>query len=147
MKQTVMNRAWEIAKEGQFKFGGNVKEYLSIAMKMAWEEVKEGKMVDKLIASKFEGLAKLNGLKDVEVDIKYWNPGNENVARIYFNVNGTNIRKGYKKELSNFYFAIKKDKFYSRGIGNATSREAVNNAIEVARKNINEIIEEYVHVA
>lgn len=33
-----MKKAWEIAKEGQNKFGGKVSEYLSEALKMAWGE-------------------------------------------------------------------------------------------------------------
>lgn len=41
----VMKRAWEIAKEGQIKFGGKVKQYFSISLKMAWEESKQGKKV------------------------------------------------------------------------------------------------------
>ena len=40
----VMTRAWEIAKQGQKKFGGNVKEFFAAALKMAWKEIK--KMVD-----------------------------------------------------------------------------------------------------
>jgi len=36
----IMKRAWEIAKEGQEKFGGKVSEYLSESMKMAWNEWK-----------------------------------------------------------------------------------------------------------
>jgi len=32
----VMTNAWEIARNGQGKFGGKVKEYFSIALKMAW---------------------------------------------------------------------------------------------------------------
>lgn len=39
----VMTRAWEIAKEGQKKFGGKVKEYLVEALKMAWAELKKVK--------------------------------------------------------------------------------------------------------
>lgn len=35
-----MVRAWEIAKEGQKKFGGKVSEYLSEALKMAWAEAR-----------------------------------------------------------------------------------------------------------
>jgi len=38
MKKQIMKRAWEIAKQGQNKFGGKVSEYLSAALKMAWEE-------------------------------------------------------------------------------------------------------------
>lgn len=36
-----MVRAWEIAREGQSKFGGKVSEYLSEALKMAWAEAKD----------------------------------------------------------------------------------------------------------
>ena len=39
MKQ-VMTRAWEIAKAAVIKFGGNSKEYIAEAMKMAWSETK-----------------------------------------------------------------------------------------------------------
>jgi len=42
--KNVMTRAWEIAKQGQKKFGGNVKEFFAAALKMAWKEIK--KMVD-----------------------------------------------------------------------------------------------------
>lgn len=35
---TVMARAWEIAREGQSRFGGKVREYLSASLKMAWAE-------------------------------------------------------------------------------------------------------------
>ena len=42
--KNVMTRAWEIAKQGQKKFGGKVKEYFSSALKLAWKEIK--KMVD-----------------------------------------------------------------------------------------------------
>lgn len=34
----VMKRAWEIAKEGQKKFGGKIKEYFAEALKLAWAE-------------------------------------------------------------------------------------------------------------
>lgn len=36
----VMKRAWTIARQGQEKFGGKVKEYFAQALKMAWKEVK-----------------------------------------------------------------------------------------------------------
>ena len=36
----VMKRAWEIARNGVKKFGGKVKEYFSIALKLAWKELK-----------------------------------------------------------------------------------------------------------
>lgn len=36
-----MKRAWEIAKEGQKRFGGKVKEYFAVALKLAWAEMKQ----------------------------------------------------------------------------------------------------------
>lgn len=41
--KNVMTKAWEIAREGQMKFGGKVKEYFAEALKMAWAIVKAGK--------------------------------------------------------------------------------------------------------
>ena len=41
-----MTRAWEIAKQGKKKFGGNVKEFFAAALKMAWAEVKGVKFVE-----------------------------------------------------------------------------------------------------
>lgn len=41
MKKKVMLTAWEIAREGAKKFGGNVREYFSIALKQAWELFKK----------------------------------------------------------------------------------------------------------
>lgn len=38
--KNVMVRAWEIAKEGVKKFGGKVKEYFAMALKLAWKEAK-----------------------------------------------------------------------------------------------------------
>lgn len=40
--KNVMTRAWEIAKEGQRKFGGKVKEYFAQALRIAWAEIKKG---------------------------------------------------------------------------------------------------------
>jgi len=39
--KNIMTRAWEIAREGQEKFGGKVSEYLSESLKSAWIESKE----------------------------------------------------------------------------------------------------------
>ena len=39
-KSAILKRAWQIAREGQAKFGGKVREYLSKSMRMAWSEVK-----------------------------------------------------------------------------------------------------------
>ena len=39
--KNVMVRAWEIAKEGQVKFGGSVRQYFAEALRMAWKEAKQ----------------------------------------------------------------------------------------------------------
>lgn len=43
--KNVMTKAWEIAREGQEKYGGKVKEYFAEALKMAWAIVKAAKEV------------------------------------------------------------------------------------------------------
>lgn len=43
--KNVMSRAWEIAREGFEKFGGQVKEYFAAALRMAWAEKKGAKKV------------------------------------------------------------------------------------------------------
>ena len=40
--RNVMKKAWEIARDGVRKFGGNVKEYFAEALRMAWVIVKNG---------------------------------------------------------------------------------------------------------
>ena len=45
MKKEIMKRAWEIAKEGQMKFGGRAFEYIAEALKMAWKEAKQPKEI------------------------------------------------------------------------------------------------------
>lgn len=40
--KNVMVRAWEIAREGAARFGGKAVEYIAVALKMAWAEVKKG---------------------------------------------------------------------------------------------------------
>lgn len=39
--RNVMKKAWEIARNGQKKFGGKVREYFAIALKMTWNIVKK----------------------------------------------------------------------------------------------------------
>jgi hypothetical protein len=47
--QNVMRKAWEIAREGQKKFGGKVRDYFAEALRVAWRIVKEmGKATDRL---------------------------------------------------------------------------------------------------
>ncbi|GGE47472.1 hypothetical protein GCM10011391_27860 [Pullulanibacillus camelliae] len=38
----IMELAWKMARHGQQNFGGKVKDYLKMALKLAWRAVKEG---------------------------------------------------------------------------------------------------------
>ena len=49
--KNVMTIAWEIAREGVEKFGGNVKEYFAESLRLAWKKIKE---VGKMIVSKWK---------------------------------------------------------------------------------------------
>lgn len=44
-KSDVMRCAWELARIGQRKFGGNVKKYFSEALKAVWAKIKEVIMI------------------------------------------------------------------------------------------------------
>jgi len=91
--RNVMIRAWEIAKEGQKKFGGKVSEYLSEAMKMAWA-IEKGQVtltVKKTMNEIAEELQnKLNGVK-----VNVWE--NYGKRRIYVN-------KGFKNQVAMLEF-------------------------------------------
>jgi lysozyme family protein len=60
MKMNVMKRAWEIAKEGQRKFGGKVKEYFAQALRIAWAEVKKG--AKRVMEIGYTEIARRNGV-------------------------------------------------------------------------------------
>ena len=47
----IMKRAWQIARNGQSTYGGQVMDYFSIALKMAWSE-------DRVIQSYFSQFQK-----------------------------------------------------------------------------------------
>ena len=36
----IMKRAWEVSREAASKFGGNVKQYFAMALKLTWEKAK-----------------------------------------------------------------------------------------------------------
>lgn len=60
--KNVMVRAWEIAKEGQVKFGGSVREYFAAALKMAWAESRKAEIVTSSGSRKHKSwVAKING--------------------------------------------------------------------------------------
>lgn len=64
-----MSKAWEIARQGQKKFGGQIKEYFSQALRMAWGIVKKSMdRVDKIgfIQMKDNDGYKFFAVKDVE---------------------------------------------------------------------------------
>lgn len=44
-----MKKAWEIAREGQEKFGGSVKTYFAQALKIAWAQSRKPKKLVRII--------------------------------------------------------------------------------------------------
>lgn len=83
--KNVMTRAWDIAKAGQKKFGGKVKEYFAQALVMAWAETKSPKKSLKEIAQMIQ--EKVSSTVQVNVWEKYGK------KRIYVN-------KGFKKQVA-----------------------------------------------
>ena len=53
--KNVMKNAWLIAKQGQVKFGGNVRSYFSASLKMAWSQIKKGAVKMKAIVKTLSG--------------------------------------------------------------------------------------------
>ena len=67
MKSKIMKRAWELAREGQARFGGSVRECLGEAMRIAW---KEGKVEMKI--TKAEREEKEEEAKKVKTTKRDW---------------------------------------------------------------------------
>jgi len=88
MTKQVMVRAWEIARKGQEQFGGNVSEYLSEAMKMAWA-IEKGTVTMTIKRTMNEIAEELqSNLNTVKVNV--WE--NYGKRRIYVN-------KGFKNQV------------------------------------------------
>lgn len=75
----VMTRAWEIAKEGQAKFGGFVKEYFAMSLRAAWAELK--------------GMVKM-----MKVELT---SGSRNFKSWVARITGTDAKWGLKREFIN----------------------------------------------
>lgn len=63
-----MKRAWEIAREGQNKFGGKVSEYISESLKQAWFEYHV--FQERVNAAR----ELLNEFKELALEAKKYNP-------------------------------------------------------------------------
>ncbi|EMA6344833.1 hypothetical protein U3450_003889 [Bacillus cytotoxicus] len=105
MRNNVMAKAWEIAKQGVKKFGGKVKEYFAIALKMAWAQVKGGNEVVEL--------------KGTEKQVKWAN----DIREVYFksiDAVKAEIEKHNKKGLdfSPFFASIENQENASEWISN-----------------------------
>src|SRR5699024_902516 len=89
--RNVMKKAWEIAREGQKKFGGKVSEYFAKALKIAWAIVKQVK--EKLT---LEEIAR-------KIGNKYFNEVNENFdVRVWKNYGKVRIyvNKGFRNNIA-----------------------------------------------
>jgi hypothetical protein len=70
MKKKVMQRAWELARQGVKQFGGKAKEYFPESLRMAWAETKKVYIVETHEAEKVLEIVKYgeNGIKLVEAE-------------------------------------------------------------------------------
>lgn len=84
-----MVRAWEIAKEGQMKFGGKVKEFFAAALKIAWEEVKGA------VKKSMQEVADMIRANVAGVQVNVWEKYGK--RRIYIN-------KGFKNQVAMLEF-------------------------------------------
>lgn len=61
MKKKVMQRAWQLAKQGAKQFGGKAREYFAVSLRMAWAEIKEESSMER----KFDELIKKYNIRIV----------------------------------------------------------------------------------
>lgn len=90
MKQ-VMIRAWEIAKAGAKKFGGSVKSYFAVALKMAWAEAKEVVTIESVKQEIHNAYGQGYAHREVTVSFKEWKKDDENLHRLYINVENKGV--------------------------------------------------------
>lgn len=100
----VMKKAWEIARKGQQKFGGKVKEYFAQALKMAWaiakNEMKKPEMKSLVKEVPF-GKATAKVTVTMFTEKKYWDGidmGEENVittSKVEIIAKGKVVESGY----------------------------------------------------
>ena len=115
MKQ-IMKRAWEIAKEAARKFGGRACEYIALAMKEAWKEIRTMKKditerIDELTGLGFNRWQK-NGM-----DRMYINAGTLGLICTYYksgNISGAEFAgervsnsEGYRLKTAKTYIDLK----------------------------------------
>jgi len=104
--QNVMTLAWDIARKGQKKFGGKVKEYIAEALRQAWRIVKNAMTTDKF---GFVELQRKNGViffivdhvDGMTVTLLDKNPYNGRVKRLLIDDYklGTNKKSGKEARL------------------------------------------------
>lgn len=104
--QNVMTLAWEIARKGQKKFGGKVKEYIAEALRQAWRIVKNAMTPNKF---GFVELQRKNGViffivdhvDGMTVTLLDKNPYNGRVKRLLIDDYklGTNKKSGKEARL------------------------------------------------
>lgn len=116
--KNVMAKAWEIAREGVRKFGGKVKQYFAVALKMAWDEVKEAtKSVEEKALEAFDKIARRWSNRDAEQKITIWEKGAH--KRIYLNV--------YKQNTQSYvYIDVNTGNVFASNDKNSTMRNAID---------------------
>lgn len=84
--KTIMTRAWEIVRNAVAKFGGKAKQYIALAMKMAWGESKNSNSeIEKVL--EFDG-GKTSYLQDMlnrygVEKFKTWEGNSKKTCNVY----------------------------------------------------------------
>lgn len=120
MMKEIMSKAWEIAKNGAAQFGGKVREYFGIALKMAWAAAKAPKSL-------------LDRIEELEtLGFKRWQKNG--MDRMYINADKLGLELGYYKT-GNVSWAH----FCGEHISNAEGRrlDAAKTYIDLVKHTIN----------
>jgi hypothetical protein len=112
----IMKNAWEIAKKAAQKFGGRAYEYIALALKEAWKEIKTMKKditerIEELTALGFNRWQK-NGMDRMYINAStlglictYYKTGN--ISGAEFNGERVSNSEGYRLKSSKTYIDLK----------------------------------------
>jgi len=129
----VMNKAWEIARKGQSKFGGKVSEYIAEALKIAWALVKKEE----------EQMDQVNGYEIVERNytVNGWQKyGHKRVYfEGYFIFNDHEVNANVRVSFKGFFDAANGKVVFQKG--QARHKEFIK---DVIRDEVNEAIRDMI---
>lgn len=134
-KKELMEKAWNIAREGQKAFGGKVSEYFAQALKMAWAQAKNAIDIEALEKKGFNRWTKgdmdrlyFNIERSGHMDVDHYNTGNISYAAI----DGEEISHRFAGQILSVkcFIDLKNDNRLVIQYGGPEAREIVKNVVE-----------------